>query len=180
VRDDDLPEGGGYSGAGITKVEWSPCGRYLYIAERKSDGALVYDIRVAGKRLGWLGGRKAVTWQRLGIDAVRAGEGHEVWAGGTDGKVRMWKGPSDKEGLVEASFEWDAGEDPVVAALVHPSGTVAATCFGQHRRTLLEEMESTDSDDEDTETSEDSFGSASKTDPTSGKVFDRRLKIWSL
>ncbi|KAJ9648125.1 hypothetical protein H2199_001902 [Coniosporium tulheliwenetii] len=99
------------SGTGITQVKWSPCGRYLYVAERKSNGVLVYDIRVAGKRLGWLAGRKSNTNQRMGIDVIATAEGHEVWAGGIDGKVRVWSNPTDVDGEQRPGFEWQAHED---------------------------------------------------------------------
>ena len=93
-------------GSGVTEVLWSPCGRYLNIAERKSDGIMVYDIRVAGKLLCWLKGRKANTNQRLGIDVIPTPSGFEVWAGGTDGVIRYWKDIGQREGVLEAAFGW--------------------------------------------------------------------------
>lgn len=95
-------------GSGVTQVLWSPCGRYLYVAERKSDGVLAYDIRVAGKKLGCLKGREADTNQRLGVDVVPTGQGHEIWAGGTDGVVRVWENPGDNEGAHDPRWEWKA------------------------------------------------------------------------
>ena len=103
----------GAPGRGVTQLLWSPCGRYLYVAERDSDGVLVYDIRGAGKMLGRLRERGAGgTNQRLGVDLVSPGaEGadHEVWAGGRDGCVRAW---SLGEELGEAEggpqMEWRA------------------------------------------------------------------------
>lgn len=152
----------GKGGGGITQLLWSPCGRYLYAAERKSDEIICYDIRVTRTRLASLTGRNALTNQRLAIDllptsasssfpsgsslvspagasastsaasnsamkemkgtegldrhidgeedntgATRDSGGggigggvdagsygdHEIWAGGIDGIVRMWKGP---------------------------------------------------------------------------------------
>lgn len=98
-------------GRGITQLSWSPCGRYLYIAERKSDGVLVYDVRVTGQMLGYLRGRKALTNQRMKIDVVAAGPdgSHEVWAGGTDGYMRVWKNPEFSAG----------GQDPDAEFKVH-------------------------------------------------------------
>ncbi|KAI9869591.1 MAG: hypothetical protein M1830_005321, partial [Pleopsidium flavum] len=95
-------------GSGITQVLWSPCGRYLYVAERKSNGIIVYDIRVAGKRLGSLQGRKSDTNQRLGVDIVQTEQGHEIWAGGTDGVVRVWQNPGEEEGAKDPKWEWKA------------------------------------------------------------------------
>jgi len=87
-------------GKGITQVLWSSCGRYLYVVERKSDGILVYDIRVTGRLVNWLEGRKARTNQRLKTDIVGgSGDGPpEIWAGGTDGVVRVWTDPSEGNG----------------------------------------------------------------------------------
>lgn len=96
-------------GSGITQLHWSPCGRYLYVAERRSDGVLIYDIRMTGQLLGWLEGRRADTQQRIGVDLIATGEeGHEIWAGGTDGSVKVWKNPHEQQGGQEASFKFTA------------------------------------------------------------------------
>lgn len=63
------------AGTGITSLQWSPCGRYLYVAERQSSTIQVYDIRVLGRRLGCLMGRRARTNQRIGFDVVQAYDG---------------------------------------------------------------------------------------------------------
>ncbi|KAJ9317917.1 hypothetical protein DTO271D3_2015 [Paecilomyces variotii] len=120
-------------GKGITQLLWSPCGRYLYVVERKSHGILMYDIRVTGQLLGWLQGRKAFTNQRLKADVVAAGpEGsHEIWAGGTDGFMRTWRNPSDTIGAKDPDWEWKVHEDSVSTTILHPSGSIVATCSGQ-------------------------------------------------
>ncbi len=95
-------------GSGITQLHWSPCSRYLFVSERKSDGVQVYDIRVAGRKLGSLTGRKALTNQRLAVDVVATVEGHEVWACGTDGVVRIWTKPWETEGARGPCWGWEA------------------------------------------------------------------------
>lgn len=116
------PEEGGIGGSGITQCIWSPCGTYLYVIERCSDGALIYDVRVTGKKLGWLKGRKALTNQRHHLEVVPSGggeasTGHEVWAGGTDGVVRVWKSPYEREGAISPDKEWKLhdGQSPIFA-----------------------------------------------------------------
>ncbi|KAJ5792599.1 uncharacterized protein N7503_008577 [Penicillium pulvis] len=120
-------------GKGITQLVWSPCGRYLYIAERKSDGVLVYDVRVTGQMLGYLRGRRAMTNQRMSIDVVAAGVdgAHEVWAGGTDGFMRGWKNPMYAAGGQDPEWEMKVHDDTVSSAVFHPTGSVVATCCGQ-------------------------------------------------
>lgn len=95
-------------GRGVTQLVWSPCGRYLYVAERKSDGILVYDVRVTGQLLGHLRGRKAHTNQRMKIDVVSSGPdgSHEIWAGGTDGFMRVWRSPEHCAGGKDPDWEF--------------------------------------------------------------------------
>lgn len=104
-NDADLDIGGG----GITQLSWSPCGRYLYISERKSDGIMIYDIRNTGQLLSWCRGRAAMTNQRLSVDIMMPTENsYEVWAGGSDGVVRMWKDAHLDENAVWPTFTWNA------------------------------------------------------------------------
>ncbi|RAR09394.1 WD40 repeat-like protein [Stemphylium lycopersici] len=127
-------------GDGVSSLKWSPCGQYLYVAERNSDVLLIYDVRNFSLSLAYCTGRKALTKQKLGFDIWNAGaspydiEGlsHEIWAGGTDGRIRVWRDPYVKEGAVEADEVVSVGDEdePVVAALVHPSGSLAAAACG--------------------------------------------------
>ncbi|OJJ44962.1 hypothetical protein ASPZODRAFT_153311 [Penicilliopsis zonata CBS 506.65] len=150
-------------GRGVTQICWSPCGRYLYIAERKSDGVLVYDIRVTGQLMAWLRGRKAFTNQRMKIDIVPSGEdgSHEIWAGGTDGFMRVWKDPALSVGAKDPDWEWRVHDDAVTSAAFHPQGNVAATCSGQRRN---QDFEMADGNGED-----EQYGQG-----------DNSLKVWSL
>ncbi|KAF3000259.1 hypothetical protein E8E13_008003 [Curvularia kusanoi] len=125
-------------GDGVSSLKWSPCGTYLYVAERDSDVLLIYDARNFSLALGYCAGRNARSKQKLGFDIWTAGEGaHEVWAGGLDGRVRVWKAPYMKEGAVEADQVVNVSgaeeEMPVVGTLVHPSGSLAVTARGSLR-----------------------------------------------
>ena len=91
-------------GKGVTQLLWSSCSRYLCVVERGSDGLGIWDIRVTGQRLAWLKGRNALTPQRLGVDVA----GQEVWAGGTDGFVRVWEGLGMQAGIVDPVWEFTA------------------------------------------------------------------------
>ena len=104
VRKGEGDAEGGCEGTGVTQVLWSVCGRYLCVVERGSGGVGVWDVRVTGRRLSWLKGRRAETGQRLGVEVV----GDCVWAGGKDGMVRVWEGLGEKEGVVEPAWEFRA------------------------------------------------------------------------
>ncbi|OAA48410.1 WD repeat-containing protein 79 [Metarhizium rileyi] len=135
IRGSDLPGSSDtYSGQGIVQVLWSPCGRYLVINERQSNGLLVYDIRGSGRLLSVLAGRKTLSQQRLNCDVFqdnRHGDGgFEVWAGSQDGSVVIW----DQVGLSAAekqpSWSWNPHDSPVCSTILHKSGSVFATCSG--------------------------------------------------
>jgi len=127
-------------GDGVSSVKYSPCGKYLYVAERMSDVLLIYDVRNFSLSLGYCAGRKALTKQKLGFDVWNAGASpydieatsHEIWAGGTDGVVRVWRDPYMKEGAVEADelVKAGSGDVPVVGTMVHMSGGLAVTACG--------------------------------------------------
>ncbi|TLD34413.1 hypothetical protein E2P81_ATG04578 [Venturia nashicola] len=132
---DQIEDDSNRFGEGISQVKWSPCGRYLYVGERHSAGIHIYDIRVAGKRVGCLMGREAKTAVKLSFDVVPTTEGSEIWAGGTDGKIRMWRNPEQRGGAVSWDEEWSVhGEnDMVCSTLVHGSGSIVATVACKER-----------------------------------------------
>jgi telomerase Cajal body protein 1 len=176
------------SGAGVSQMLWSPCGRYLFVVERKSRGVLLYDIRVTGRLVGWLEGRAAETNQRLGVDVfgISGGDSEgtnetEIWAGGVDGVVRVWKWKSvGDESDIEVGLtpvrELQAHESAVSGVAVHPSGTVVATSSGQRQEIGdFEEENDRDSDDA-SETSE----SSSHILERKGNPPDNSIKIWSI
>lgn len=142
-------------GSGVTQLLWSQCGRYLYIAERKSEVIAVYDIRVAGEKVESFQGRKAGTNQRIGIDVARD-LGGEVVGGGIDGKVKVWEGGHGKGEVVGGvKCEWVAHGDVVGSAVVHPSGVLLATCSGSRNGGMIE-------------------------DQWEGRKWDNSLKVWAL
>lgn len=182
--DDEVGRGGG-----ITQVVWSPCGRYLCVAERASDGVGVWDVRGTRKRLAWLRGRNAKTQQRLGVEVT----GKEVWAGGSDGVVRVWEGLGLAEGVVDPSgWQFRAHGDAVSSATLHTSGSVLATCSGQrhssHRasRAAVDDLGSESDDDRARSSSLNPLRSTTSLSSTcsspqrSPEAMDSTLKLWAL
>jgi len=105
IRDDTEPR---IDGCGVMQLAWSSCGNYLVVAERMSDAILVCDVR-QGKRLCALTGRRARTMQRMSFDLVTSSDGGcDVWAGGTDGRMRIWRSVANKADLVEPTVEFAA------------------------------------------------------------------------
>ena len=156
-------------GRGITQLLWSPCGRYLYTAERQSGGVMIYDIRKTGQLLSWVEGRKAETNQRLGVDlsnSTNADGDLEVWAGGIDGNVRVWRKTYCQEGPQQPDLELHAHDgkhsqiyvtslkswlmflsDAVSSTIVHSSGSVVASCSGQ-RHFEIDQYDSSESNED--------------------------------
>lgn len=96
-------------GTGITQLRWSTCRRYLYAAERRSNGFIVHDIRNTSRPLSWLEGRNADTNQRMTFDTSHnklTGK-EEIWAGGIDGMVKRWTSPGEIEGSIEADAQYN-------------------------------------------------------------------------
>jgi hypothetical protein len=123
-------------GAGVSELKWSACGKYLFVAERMSDVILIYDIRKFERALGCCGGRNAMSTKRMGFDVWSVGDvyaqdvAHEIWAGDTDGCVRVWRDPHLKEGRVEAEEVVKVSDSPLASTLVHPCGSLAIAASG--------------------------------------------------
>lgn len=172
-------------GAGVGQVLWSDCGRYLYVVERKSKGVLVYDVRVTGKLVEWLEGRDADTNQRMAADVTTVGGKSEVWAGGTNGTVKMWRDVGSKEGEHAFDDSWQAyGEDTAVGGVsMHGCGSIIATASGS-RRELDVGFDDSDSDDK---TSDAEAETEARTSTISRNAKSRHevsedntVKIWNL
>jgi len=176
----------GSVGNGLTQILWSACDKYMCTVERASDGIAVWDVRGTGKRLAWLRGRKARTQQRLWADVMSA----EVWAGGTEGVVRVWEGLGQAEGVLDPNFEFQAHDDAVSSTTLHSTGSVLATCSGQRHvdtgfTPASNDVESdTNCSEASSRSSRSSRNSQSSlsTDPefSPAHAFDNTLKVWAL
>jgi WD40 repeat protein len=107
-------------GNGVSQLAWSPCGNYLFVAERQSDALLVYDIRQTGQRLSYLAGRKAHTTLKLSFDLAIDEYGKiDIWAGGTDGKIRAWRDITSREGRIEPDLAQQVSQGKRLLKLNH-------------------------------------------------------------
>lgn len=171
----------GISGSGVTSCSWSPCGGYLYVAERNSDGILMYDVRNTRGCLGACIGRHAETNQRMGVDVIQTQDGHAVVAGGLDGVVRLWNNPDFRGRALVADEEWKMHDDAVSSAVIDPYGDVLATCSGQRQPFGGLEIDSSSSEDSasDEGSSDDSREvSTASREVTKDQIPDYSLKLW--
>ena len=118
-------------GTGVTGVKFHPspsrC-NYLVVGSRRSTMLHVFDIRNLGSVMATLTDRISATPQRLEFDVTGDGK---VWAGCTDGKLRVWDELGLKVGDVSPSWEQESHRDTVAAVQMHPGGApVMATCGG--------------------------------------------------
>lgn len=152
-RQDNDNDGRNDSGTGVTQLHFlssppssaaSSSSPYLLVTERESTGISLFDIRNFGSRLSWLSPRAAHTKQRLAVDVApnpTTGE-TEVFAGGTDGYVRVWGDLGMLEGVVKPTRKWKASGEVVSAVGVHPPGAgVVVTGSGSRREVGDEEVE---------------------------------------
>ncbi|GAM88605.1 hypothetical protein ANO11243_066390 [Dothideomycetidae sp. 11243] len=115
---------------GVSQVKWDGTGNYLFVAGRQSNSLSVYNMR-SGRRQCLLTGRFAKTTQRMGFQLVQTMYGCDVWAGGTDGNLRIWKNVLSKEGSFDATETLPIHADAVSNIMVHDSGSVFLTTCGQ-------------------------------------------------
>jgi telomerase Cajal body protein 1 len=182
-------ETSGIGGDGITQTIWSPCGRYLMICERKSRGALIYDVRVTGKLLGYLTGRNALGNQRVSCDVFPGADenvGFEVWSGTSNGDIKVWEGVGNTEGPYAPAWAWDAHHSTVGSACLHPSGSVVATCAGSWEFADEENDSGHYGPGDRHLSSQSSSGSSDDDSSGAGTAYMNRrnressLKVWSL
>jgi WD40 repeat protein len=152
-------------GTGVSDLKWSPCGKYLLVAERQSNVVQVYDVRDTGQKVTDLTGRYATTCQTLHIDVVPTASGYEAWAGGTDGVVRMWNNPGSQADSHAPDAAMKLHETSISTAVWHPSGTVLATASGN--RFVAAEAAADKSEDESEDESE-------------GRCIDNSMRIWTI
>ncbi|KAK6008163.1 hypothetical protein QM012_000066 [Aureobasidium pullulans] len=153
-------------GNGVSQLAWSPCGNYLFVAERQSDALLVYDIRHTGRRLNYLSGRHALTTLKLSFDFATDTNGKiDMWAGGTDGKVRVWRDVTSREGRIEPDLALHASQAAVSNTILNHREPMLITTSGQRRSPSdLVGLDDSDPDLSSSESSSDSEESESDFD----------------
>jgi hypothetical protein len=129
-------------GNGVCQLEWSDCGRYIFVAERQSDVLLVYDIRKPGTRLSYMTGRHAFTTLKLSFDVDTTHFGTtDIWAGGSDGKVRIWQNVTAREGALKPASVMDISQGSYALYLDRWSALLT-NCIAAVSNTIVSRLQS--------------------------------------
>ncbi|KAF9431444.1 Telomerase Cajal body protein 1 [Entomortierella beljakovae] len=136
---------------GVTQVQFSPDGTYLYSASRQDSVIRCWDIRNTASVLYKLKRPGEMTNQRISFDI--SSDGRWLYTGDMNGDVSIFdlideeSGDNDIE--VKPFTSIHCHDDVVSATALHPSGSILATSSGQRKYELS--FDSTDSDSEHSE-----------------------------
>ncbi|ORY06980.1 WD40 repeat-like protein [Basidiobolus meristosporus CBS 931.73] len=122
---------------GLTQVQFSPDGRYLYSVSRKEDEIYCWDIRDTGEVLFTLK-RYGDTNQRISFDVDLSGR--FLLTGDQNGMLSTYSvNPSSSQ--AELVLSLPAHEDLISAASFHPTLPLLLTCSGQRKFQISEDDE---------------------------------------
>ncbi|KAI8918189.1 WD40-repeat-containing domain protein [Powellomyces hirtus] len=169
-------------GRGITQVEFSRDGSYLFSASRKSDKLLAWDIRNTGDIL--------ATYPRLGNTNQRISfsldpSGRYLSTGDQTGDVLIYDLHTN-----ELAKRFQGHQDVVSSAVFHPTLPLLGTCSGQRRDIILDApvydangaVEYIDVDASDADTDEDEEGDEEEGELKAASanriVVDSSVAIW--
>ncbi|KAK3285801.1 hypothetical protein CYMTET_6608 [Cymbomonas tetramitiformis] len=147
---------------GVTQVQFSPDGNFLYSGARKDGAILCWDVRYTQECVYQIVRDTCNTNQRIGFDIDPSGR--HLCTGGEDGYVRAY---DLRDGSEIAHYR--AAEDTVNGFSFHPTLNLGATASG-HRRyetaVLQNEQES-----------ESGLGSAPKEDGVPARLWNS-MAVW--
>ncbi|KAF9084879.1 Telomerase Cajal body protein 1 [Mortierella sp. AD031] len=171
---------------GLTQVQFSPDGLYLYSASRQDPFIRCWDIRNTANVLYRLERPGELTNQRIGFDI--SSDGRWLSTGDMNGDISIFDlgNPTDPDS--ERLVTRIRGHDDVISsAAFHPTGSMLATSSGQRKYELYGSIDDSDSSDPDSD-DENRNGSinADKTsarqeeDSEQPSVIDNSVSIWTL
>ncbi|KAI7827182.1 WD40-repeat-containing domain protein [Gamsiella multidivaricata] len=173
---------------GVTQLQFSHDGQYLYSASRQDSWIRCWDIRNTAQVLYRLERPGEVTNQRIGFDVSY--DGRWLSTGDMNGDISVFDLSCPQDPQVERLKARIRGHDDVVsAAMFHPSGAILATCSGQRKYDLaLDSSSSSGSDSSDSSDSEDDgekmgngvFKGLSGASKAVVNVVENSVRLWSL
>ncbi|KAG0195979.1 Telomerase Cajal body protein 1 [Mortierella sp. GBA30] len=172
---------------GLTQLQFSPDGLYLYSASRQDPFIRCWDIRNTAHVLHRLERQGEVTNQRLGFDISR--DGKWLTTGDMNGDISIFDLTCPEDAESERLVARFHGHDDVVsAAAFHPSGSMLATSSGQRKYELgCLDMSDSDSDSDHCDEAEDSEPGLPMSknvgvaiESSTSTVVDNSIHLWSL
>ncbi|KAG9321519.1 hypothetical protein KVV02_001952 [Mortierella alpina] len=192
VKDQDVPQRQRSADAvppmgGVTQLQFSPDGLYLYSASRQDAYIRCWDIRNTAHVLHRLERPGELTNQRISFDISY--DGQWLTTGDMNGDISVFDLTSPEDAGTDRLVARYHGHDDVVsAAAFHPSGSMLATSSGQRKYELdcfAKDLNSDSDADSDSDSGVDN-GASSQDDaeaitPKSiSTTVDNSIRLWSL
>ncbi|KAG0286547.1 Telomerase Cajal body protein 1 [Linnemannia gamsii] len=168
---------------GLTQVQFSPDGQYLYSASRQDPFIRCWDIRNTANVLFRLERPGDLTNQRLGFDV--SSDGRWLSTGDMNGDITIFDLSNCTDPDAERLVTRICGHNDVISSAVfHPTGSVLATSSGQ-RKYELSGANDTDSDSDSNSNDEFQNKLDQATMSVQGKdfeptVIDNSISLWTL
>ncbi|KAF9275875.1 Telomerase Cajal body protein 1 [Mortierella alpina] len=170
---------------GVTQLQFSPDGLYLYSASRQDAFIRCWDIRNTAHVLHRLERPGELTNQRISFDISY--DGRWLTTGDMNGDISVFDLTSPEDaGSDRLVARYHGHDDVVSAATFHPSGSMLATCSGQRKYELDCFAKDSDSDTESDSDSgvEDAVSSQDDAEAIAPKsvstTVDNSIRLWSL
>mmetsp|Transcript_5422 Transcript_5422/g.20245 ORF Transcript_5422/g.20245 Transcript_5422/m.20245 type:complete len:480 (+) Transcript_5422:164-1603(+) len=167
------------SGNGITQVQFSACGKYLFSASRNDSFVHCWDIRSTPSQRGPVYSmyRDANTNQRIGFDLTHS----QLITGSRGGHISKYS--LTESGKLISQFSIESGTDAVSGVCLHPILPYFAVCNGERhvqnvpRENSADSNVMSDSSDEEADAPLDERPPDALTPPVVQLWFDRSLMV---
>ncbi|KAF9198693.1 Telomerase Cajal body protein 1 [Haplosporangium sp. Z 27] len=181
---------------GVTQVQFSPDGMYLYSASRQDPMIRCWDIRNTAQVLHRLERPGELTNQRISFDI--SSDGRWLCTGDMNGSISIFDladPESQVDPITRLSARIHGHEDVISAATFHPSSSILATCSGQRKYELSLDSDESDSSDSESINQDSNDTELKKVDSPSQSVIldsiydinnseketiDNSIRLWSL
>ncbi|KAF9130377.1 Telomerase Cajal body protein 1 [Mortierella sp. 14UC] len=171
---------------GLTQVQFSSDGVYLYSASRQDPFIRCWDIRNTASVLFRLERPGELTNQRLGFDI--SSDGRWLSTGDMNGDVSIFDLSNPTDPASERLARRIHGHDDVVStATFHPTGSMLATSSGQRKYELFDSNDFSSDSNSDSDSDSEDVGGAEKIvaesildEDFAPALIDNSISLWTL